>query len=372
MRTRQNQQSERAAVLDVTNTAPNPLENIVVNPGFGSIEISYNRPTDLDFAGVDIWIEKTQGFDPDTKEPFATISDNSFVASGLDQGETYYVRLRPFDEFGRTDTNTSSEFVVVTLAGQDLTGLSGWAYELDPVDEQFIEDNLADDAVPSQKIKNLTAAKITTGTLLSTETVTSEGIIRSVDDINNPQYQVGIGPLNIDGDTYLMWGYDADAAVGNKLRFGIDQFGNAYFRGDITGATGTFSGQLNVNNNFIVDASGNVDSSGTFRFGGNSDNYINYNGSKLTINTDNFTVDPQGNATFSGYVSASNIVSGKTSLYDTTPGYYLSSSGEMSIGDANSNLSFDSSGLTLDGGVIKSADGKFVIDLNNKFIKIEV
>jgi hypothetical protein len=306
MRTRQNQESPKPAVIDVTNTAPKALENVVVNPGFNVIEISYKRPTDLDFAGVDIWIETTQGFDPDATEPFATISDNSFVASGLNQDTVYYVRLRPFDEFGKTGTNTTSEFTVTTKTGQDLTGLSGWAYELDPVDETFINTNLAGNAVPSEKIKNLTAAKLTAGVINATGAITTESIFRAVDDINNPQYQVGIGPLNIDGTSYLMWGYDANAGVGDKLKFGIDELGNAYFRGDITGASGTFSGSLNINSNFVVDSSGNVDSSGGFRFGGATNNFIDYNGSKLAINTDNFTVDPQGNATFSGSLQAAS------------------------------------------------------------------
>jgi hypothetical protein len=364
MRTRQNQESPKPAVIDVTNTAPKALENVVVNPGFNVIEISYKRPTDLDFAGVDIWIETTQGFDPDATEPFATISDNSFVASGLNQDTVYYVRLRPFDEFGKTGTNTTSEFTVTTKTGQDLTGLSGWAYELDPVDETFINTNLAGNAVPSEKIKNLTAAKLTAGVINATGAITTESIFRAVDDINNPQYQVGIGPLNIDGTSYLMWGYDANAGVGDKLKFGIDELGNAYFRGDITGASGTFSGSLNINSNFVVDSSGNVDSSGGFRFGGATNNFIDYNGSKLAINTDNFTVDPQGNATFSGELQAATGVLGNPS------GNRVEFDG--------TNLIINTHGLSVDGlgnaefsGELQSATGVFGNKASGKYIEFD-
>jgi hypothetical protein len=438
--------SESPAVLDVSNTAPDPLSALSVVPGFSVIEISYLRPDDLDFAGVDIWLSETQGFDPDTTAPVATVSDNSYVVSGLTDGTLYYVRLRPFDLFGRTGTNTSAEFSVTTKTAQDLSGLSGWAYEVDPVNRTFIQDNieggaidlgdpvvggqlgtakladlsveagkLAESSVTATKIANLavgtaaidtaavtnakianlavgtaqiqdasiqsakigdaqitnakiidlTASKLTAGTINATETITAEGLIRSVDNINTPQYQTGIGPLTIDGTTYLMWGYNAAGAVGDKLRFGIDEIGNAYFRGDLEASSFT-------NTELTIDSAGNVTSTGTFRFGGVSDNFINFNGTQLEIDTDNFSVDAAGNASFSGDVVASDVRSGKTSLIDTTAGYYLDNSGSLAIGDASVSLSFDNTGLTMNGGVIKSADGKFVIDLVNKFISIEV
>jgi len=139
--------SANPAKLSVANTAPEPLAALSVVPGFSVIEISYLRPDDLDFAGVDIWVSQTQGFDPDSTEPTATVSDNSYVATGLTQGETYYVRLRPFDLFGKTGTNTSAEFAVTTKTGVDITGLSGWAYEIAPVDRTFIQNNVAGGAI---------------------------------------------------------------------------------------------------------------------------------------------------------------------------------------------------------------------------------
>lgn len=160
-------------------------------------------------------------------------------------------------------------------------------------------------------------------------------------------------------------GYNAAGAVGDKLRFGIDEIGNAYFRGDLEASSFT-------NTELTIDSAGNVTSTGTFRFGGVSDNFINFNGTQLEIDTDNFSVDAAGNASFSGDVVASDVRSGKTSLIDTTAGYYLDNSGSLAIGDASVSLSFDNTGLTMNGGVIKSADGKFVIDLVNKFISIEV
>jgi hypothetical protein len=349
--------SDRPAKLDVSNPAPEPLAALSVVPGFSVIEISYLRPDDLDFAGVDIWVSQTQGFDPDSTEPTATVSDNSYIVSSLTQGETYYVRLRPFDLFGKTGTNTSAEFAVTTKTGVDITGLSGWAYEIAPVDRTFIQNNveggaidlsdtviggllsgskLADLAVTAgklagssvtetkianlavgtaaiqnaaivnakignlavtdAKIQSLTAAKLTTGTLNATETITSEGVIRAVDDINNPQIQAGIGPIGLtrDGVPYaaLMWAFDTQGVT-----FSIDELGNAYFQGDLEASTFT-------NDELTIDELGNLNSTGTFRFGGAADNFIDFNGTQLVIDTDNFSVDGAGNATFSGALSA--------------------------------------------------------------------
>jgi len=240
-----------AKSIVVSNPPPPALEALSVIPGFNVIEISYLRPSDLDFAGVDIWVSQTQGFDPDATDPTATVSDNSYVASGLTQGETYYVRLRPFDLFGKTGTNTSAEFAVTTKTGTDITGLSGWAYEIDPVDRTFIEDNLEDDAVPSEKIVNLTVAKLTTGTLNATETITSEGVIRAVDDVASPVVQAGIGPATFGtATTYLMWAYN-----GTDRTFSVDELGNATFSGELSAATGTFG---DVASGQYIEFSGSV------------------------------------------------------------------------------------------------------------------
>jgi len=337
-RSRMNGISDRPAKLDVSNTAPEPLAALSVVPGFSVIEISYLRPDDLDFAGVDIWVSQTQGFDPNAIDPTATVSDNSYVATGLTQGETYYVRLRPFDLFGKTGTNTSAEFAVTTKTGVDITGLSGWAYEIAPVDRTFIEANLAGEAMPSTKIENLTVAKLTGGVINATETITSEGVIRAVDDINNPQIQAGIGPIGLtrDGVPYaaLMWAFDTQGVT-----FSIDELGNAYFQGDLEASTFT-------NDELTIDELGNLNSTGTFRFGGASDNFIDFNGTQLVIDTDNFSVDAAGNATFSGDITAATFTNDELSI-DSDGN--VDSTGTFRFGGAANNfIDFNGTRLVID------------------------
>lgn len=635
MRTRQNQQSERAAVLDVENPAPEPLSGIELIPGFKTITVRYERPTDLDYEGVEVWVGEEPGFDLNDDTLVYDGPDTEVTITGLESGKQYYIILRPYDAFGKVDifstelttatipientdidstppdkvenvslstgvyddrlqstsyidiswdsvTNVKIANYTLEINGDSLYTVAGTSFRYtnvipgenytfkvransfasiegqwsdsvsinaavssvqpavitnasvsggldkcivtwtNPTSENFysvsvhrgstssftpsnankiasvvgaigssqtyIDSDVVNDvtyhyklvpetlggvsgaevyagsAAPNRiesanvdlyvgnaafgdaKIANLDAAKITTGTLnadrigantitagkldisqlsaitadmgsITAGTITSgttstgvqlsttngirawssgtqtlhikpdgTGYIGASQDISWDgsgnvsisgelgagsiftngrvtstvgNINVGLGPIDIDGTAYLMWGYDASASVGNKLKFGIDELGNAYFKGDITGATGTFSGQLNVNNNFIVDASGNVDSSGTFRFGGGNDNYINYNGSKLIIDTDNFSVDSSGNATFSGELQgAAGTFSGTLSGADGT------FSGDITASDIT--------GSTIEGSTFRTASSGQRVEINSSTNSLKV
>ncbi|NWN92304.1 fibronectin type III domain-containing protein [Marinobacter adhaerens] len=427
-RGRLNQISKKSASLAVQNPAPEGVLGLEITPGFNVVEIAYERPLDLDFAGVQVWVSEVSGFDPEATEPRATVSDNNIVISGLEQGVDYFVRVRPFDDFGITGAAPTSEFKVKTKTGLDVEGLSGWAYQIDPADRAFIEQSLDDDAVPSEKIESLAVAKLTAGVINATGPITTESIFRAVDDINNPQVQVGMGSAAVGGTQYLQW-----ATRGDDLVFGVDEAGNLRLRGAITiesgsSGIGSFSdagglatkdkaGSSDVSFNYAGSSSkgGNASdtekvngqsaasvkdnanagatftdtdagglayknsadwsteitgsgkpesgatvgadwnstlsgiparvsntavnglnltdthlgfyqngwktylkSDGSFHFGGQSDNFIDWNGSKLAINTDNLVLDPQGNAAFSGELQAAS-----GTLGDEAAGEYI-------------------------------------------------
>lgn len=334
-RGRNNQISKKAAKLSVTNPPIQALGGLQVEAGFNVIDIEYDLPIERDFAGVDVWVSDEAGIvesDPVRK----TVSDNTIVLSGLEQGTDYFVRLRPFDVFGRIGSPLTAEFAVTTKTGIDVTGLSGWAYQIEPVNREFIEANieggsidlsgnlitgqlqgvnladaavdagkladlsvsagkLADSSVEPEKIANLavgtaaiangaitnakienlavdnakiedaaitnakigdaeitdakiidlTATKLTAGVINATETITSEGLIRAVDDLADIQTQVGIGPAQFGADTYLFW-----ADRNGELKFGVDEFGNVistgvFSFGDVeAGQSITFDGEV--------------------------------------------------------------------------------------------------------------------------------
>jgi hypothetical protein len=174
---------------------------------------------------------------------------------------------------------------------------------------------LAGEAIPSTKIENLTVAKLTGGVINATETITSEGVIRAVDDINTPTVQTGIGPtvLTVNGSsvTSLMWSFNAAGVT-----FSIDELGNPFFSGTIAASGFT-------NDELTIDELGNVDSTGTFRFGGVADNFVDFNGTQLVIDTDNFSVDGSG-------FSFGDVAAGESIEFDGTT---LTLGSAVTIGD---------------------------------------
>ena len=163
---------------------------------------------------------------------------------------------------------------------------------------------MAGDAIPSTRIESLAVPKLTGGVINATETITTEGVIRAVDDINTPTVQTGIGPipLTVNGSavTSLMWSFNAGGVT-----FSIDELGNPFFKGTIAASGFT-------NDKLSIDSDGNLDSTGTFRFGGAVENFIDFNGTQLAIDTDNFSVDGAG-----GLVLGSG---GQTLTYNATDG----------------------------------------------------
>jgi predicted phage tail protein len=105
-----------------------------------------------------------------------------------------------------------------------------------------------------------------------------------------------------------------------------------------------------------------IASNGNFHFGGVGNNFLDWNGSKLVIETDNFSVDGAGNATFSGDVSASDIT-GSTITASTITGSTLqtATTGERVVisSATNSLQAYDDDGqLLVSSGTAITAPGQ--------------
>lgn len=127
------------------------------------------------------------------------------------------------------------------------------------------------------------------------------GNIMKVDENGNGYYY---GQMNVANGAFKVLS-DGSLNIGDG-NFVVDAEGNVTakkgsFKGDITGATGTFSGQLNVNNNFIVDSTGSVTAkSGSFKgdITGSSGTF----GGQLNVNN-KFIVDSSGNVNMNGSIT---------------------------------------------------------------------
>ena len=101
---------------------------------------------------------------------------------------------------------------------------------------------------------------------------------------------------------------------GSNKQFYVDSSGNVHFAGDLSGATGTFSGLLsggsiNINNTFTVDKAGKVTAtSGTFKgdISGSSGTFGGVTIDSYGLSSKQFSIDSYGNARFKGDISGSS------------------------------------------------------------------
>ena len=169
----------------------------------------------------------------------------------------------------------------------------------------------------------------------------------------DPYLGFGIGQgeiIALDDDGNKIW--NEKGSNQGKANFWVDADGNVYikgtlkgcdgtFSGDISAATGTFGGSLNVNNNFIVDANGNLTAkSGTF---------------SGTLNS--------CDGTFSGVIQASQYLdsSGNDMFEDEQfKGDYLNLKG-IKVTDSKNQITFevDETGNISMKGTLKGCDGTF-------------
>lgn len=138
------------------------------------------------------------------------------------------------------------------------------------------------------------------------------------------------------------WDYAAGTTGWAIKGNGTVDFKSGNFRGDITGATGTFSGSLNVNNKFFVDSSGNIGIGGTAAT----------NGAFRVSSTGQLTAT---NAVISGDISGMTGTFGGTVSGAVTGTTY----GPINIG--SSRFMVDSSGN------IGIGYGSYATDANNYF-----
>lgn len=101
------------------------ITGVEVTAGYQSIQVSYVRPTEVDFAGVQVWVGTTPDFivgatnlaydGPNTNIFLQTLDGVSMIQAGI----TYYVKIAGYDTFGKDAENISSSIAVtpVSVAG---------------------------------------------------------------------------------------------------------------------------------------------------------------------------------------------------------------------------------------------------------------
>lgn len=127
MRDLNNNLSQPTTII-ATNNAPAQITSISFSPTFNSIFIDVDLPTDLDRAGVKVWMSTEDGFTPDDDVNLVHDGNHTPITVEAESATTYYLRVAAYDAFGSTpaELNLSSQFEVETpvLSGDDLVGLA--------------------------------------------------------------------------------------------------------------------------------------------------------------------------------------------------------------------------------------------------------
>lgn len=227
---RQNLRSASAAVLTVQNPAPAGLTAVSIQEGALSAKFSYARPDDADFRGVELWVDSTPGFTPTDANRIHKGADSSVDVFNLTHSTTYYLRYRPFDDYGAGTLSDELAFTTGMIEVASISGLSAWATRIDPADAAFINAQLTGDAIESTKIANLTVAKLTAGVLQATITIGTLGNIV----VTNGSYVTTIGIHNVSGTNYAIRTYDGATSSFSVTDNGILRATGAIISGAVT------------------------------------------------------------------------------------------------------------------------------------------
>ena len=107
-----------AATLAVNNPTPGLVALKALADG-SSIHMDWQNPTETDFGGVKVWVEKNQNFDPLVREPFYEGRNDNVIFPG-EEVTAYYVRIGAYDTFGVADMLIGPPILINTERVLDL------------------------------------------------------------------------------------------------------------------------------------------------------------------------------------------------------------------------------------------------------------
>ena len=138
-------QASAPATMTVDNPRPAVPTGIDVQGGIDTTYISYIKPTDSDFEGVQVYLGYSTGFASDASSLVYEGSNNliSLPTPG-ENGAARYIRLRPYDAFGKDALSESSEFSATNVAVVVDADQENWTTESIQISAQKFTDNRVD------------------------------------------------------------------------------------------------------------------------------------------------------------------------------------------------------------------------------------
>lgn len=110
--------TSQPATLAVNNPVPGLVTLRALADG-RNIHMDWDNPTESDFGGVRLWVEKDQNFNPLQRAPFYTGRNDAIVFPG-EEVTAYYVRIGAYDTFGDADMLIGPPILINTERVLDL------------------------------------------------------------------------------------------------------------------------------------------------------------------------------------------------------------------------------------------------------------
>lgn len=293
----QNNQVGEGRLIPVENPEPAAPTSIKNTVSYNSIQVEYVAPNDIDFIGVNVRYKKTGGL----FTAFVFFATTACQVGDLDSGQEYEIELQSVDQFG-TGATTSTIVSTQAIEAAEIDGLSNWATETNPVDLAFIQANMANGAVESDKVVSLVAGKITAGQIdVAVDIGTGvrlDGATGTVTTTTN-DFNVIVG--NADGSWNQLPNPTAITNLNtgtNTQTFGVDVLGNMII-GEGDNAVTFINGVIGFGSNVTIGSNSNQ----TVTVGAGGD-YSDWNGALEAISK----IVPAYN--YGGFTATINILSG--------------------------------------------------------------
>ena len=268
--------------LSGDTTAPAAPTSLSAVGSAKTIQLSWTNPTAADWFYNEIWENSSNNSSTATK--IGEVSSSTFARSGLPASTTKYYWLKAVD-FSRnvsgfsTGANATTDAAVTngTDGLNGLNSLTAYYQQSQSTAAPSTPANTSGATAPSGW--SLTAPSVTVGNVLwysfgqfNSSSSTISGIPANqtqwgtptaasiFQDIRSDNWNGSTPPTYGSSGTYGTTGYYISRTTGNSF------FNNGIFRGDITGASGSFSG--NITGGANIDITGNALFRGSFSVGG--------------------------------------------------------------------------------------------------------
>ncbi|MDT7849911.1 host specificity factor TipJ family phage tail protein [Methylophilus sp. VKM B-3414] len=268
-------QSQNPLVLSGTNQAP-AAPSVTLVPGQGSIGITVSPSTEFDYAGTLIYASDTAEFTPG---PATLVYEGTGTYYLLMTTGIKYIKAAHYDTYGKTGLNYSNEYSTSpgsTVGGIEsvdtlpATGTADQILYLTTDEKLYRWDATLGEWVTGASGGLPGPGEVTSEMLATGAVIANKISVANLAAINANMGAITAGSITLDNAGWISGGMSAygvgtgfylgysSAAGGYVMQVGNSTKGFTWDGTDFTIKGNFLAGSVNINNRFIVDATGSV------------------------------------------------------------------------------------------------------------------